>query len=402
MGKSNVPGFKPRTGRSKRTILLVVIVLLLILVGLDYLGWLKGGRTFVFPLILGKHGIPDMTQLYQLVTRQVRANGISRRAISGFTDRDGVFHLKVELPLNRYQLLAGHLEFALTDSGAKILSEEASQDADRVYYLWMIEGRSKGRIALLFACTLPPKGKKAVEPPAGRTEVQPPAPKLAALIIDDMGNSLDAAREVCRLGLPVTVAVLPFSLHGTETAQLAHECGLEVILHLPMESLGNHRTEKNTPGLITTGMSEADIRRTAEEDLEEVPYIRGMNNHMGSKMTGENEPLSVILEVLKGKDLYFIDSRTNPRSQACSLARTLGVPAAACSLFIDPGDDASALSDAEIKANFLTLVDLAKRDGQAIGIGHPRPATLNVLKECLPSFKTSGVTFVPASRLVQK
>jgi len=112
--------------------------------------------------------------------------------------------------------------------------------------------------------------------------------------------------------------------------------------------------------------------------------------------------MSVVLEVLKDKNLYFVDSRTSLQSAAGDLARTMGVPSASSSLFIDPGDDPSALSPADIKANILTLVELAKRNGSAIGIGHPRPATLAVLKECLPLFRDSRVSLVFASQLTQK
>jgi polysaccharide deacetylase 2 family uncharacterized protein YibQ len=123
---------------------------------------------------------------------------------------------------------------------------------------------------------------------------------------------------------------------------------------------------------------------------------------MGSKLTQEKRPLSLVLESLKEKGLYFIDSRTSAQSLACDLARTMGIPSGASSLFIDPGDDANALTSAEIKANFLELVQMAKRNGQAIGIGHPRPATISALKDCLPLLKNSDVSFVFASRLAQK
>jgi polysaccharide deacetylase 2 family uncharacterized protein YibQ len=403
MGQRSTSRFRPKPDRSKRALILVAVLLVLFLIGLDYIGWLKGVRSFIFPLVLGKHVAPNMTQFYQLITRQLSAYGVKRRAVSGFTDREGVFHLKVDLPLARYQLLAGPLERALIESGAKILAQEASRDKDRAYYLWTIEGRRKERLALLFSCSLPAKGKTTEPtPPPVPPGPRPVATKFVALIIDDMGHSLNAAREVCGLGLPLTVSILPYSLHGTEAAQLAHECGLEVMLHLPMESLGNHRTEKSTPGMITADMKDEDIRRTAEDDLGQIPYIRGVNNHMGSKLTQEKRPLSLVLEPLKEKGLYFIDSRTSTQSLACDLARAMGIPSGASSLFIDPGDDASALSSAEIKANFLELVEMAKRNGQAIGIGHPRPATISALKDCLPLLKNSDVSFVFASRLAQK
>ncbi len=388
--------------RSKWILILTIVVLIIFILSLDYLGWIKGIRSPFFTLILGRHAAPDLTEFYKLITHELVSNGVKKRAISGFMDRERVFHVKVELPLSLYAPMAGPLENALVGAGARILSLEASREEDTVFYLWTIQGQGKERMALLFACAPRAKEKPGTERQAGlKPGPRAAGPNLIALIMDDMGNSLEAAKEVCGLGLPLTVSVLPFSPHGTETAQLAHECGLEVILHQPMESQGNNHTEKNTPGMIYASMTDDEIRRTTEDCLEQVPYIRGMNNHMGSKLTEMDKPMSLVLAALKAKNLYFIDSRTSGRSLACDLARTMGVPSGASSMFIDPADEAKTLSAAEIKANVLELVHLAKRNGQAIGIGHPRPSTLKALAECLSLGKDSGVTFVFASRLAR-
>jgi polysaccharide deacetylase 2 family uncharacterized protein YibQ len=404
MGKRKSARAQGSWSRSRRSLAAVIIVLVVFLLLLDYVGWIDGLRSHVFQLLLGKHAAPDLTELYQMITRELAGQGVKRRSVSGFMDKDKLFHLKVELPLAKYKVLAAPLERKIADSGAKILNREATQEEGTVFYLWPIVGRQKQRLALLFACSLPPAKKPATaeKPPALKPPPPPGQAKLIALIMDDMGNSLDAAWEVCGLGLPITVSVLPYSLHDTETAQLAHECGLEVILHLPMESLSNHRTEKTTPGLILADMKDGEIRKSAEDALERVPYIRGVNNHMGSKLTEDTHAMSLIFEAMKGKGLYFIDSRTTPRSIACDLARTLGIPAGSSSVFLDPDTNGVAgLSRAEIKANFLGLMRLAQRTGQAVGIAHPRPATFSALKECLALQKNYDVSFVFASRLTR-
>jgi polysaccharide deacetylase 2 family uncharacterized protein YibQ len=120
---------------------------------------------------------------------------------------------------------------------------------------------------------------------------------------------------------------------------------------------------------------------------------------MGSKLTEEREPLSRVFEVLKERNLYFIDSRTSANSIALDLARTMGLPAAGSRLFLDPGEDPAAIEAADVKARFLELVRIARKEGRAIGIAHPRRVTFDAIRECLPLAPADKVTFVFASRL---
>lgn len=402
MGNRSPRRSSGRAGTSRRAVILITAGLLVFLLGLDYLGWVKGIRSPVFGLVLGRRTAADLTGFYKIITRELVSNGVKKSAISGFMDKQGVFHVKVDLPLSLYAPMAAPLENTLTGAGARILSIEASREAETVFYLWMIQGRGKERMALLFSCAPPaegqrPAGKPTARKPVGRSR----EPVFAALIMDDLGNSLEAAQEVCGLGLPLTISVLPFSLYATETAQLAHECGLEVILHLPMESQGNDRTEKNTPGMLYASMTADEIRATTEGCLEQVPYIRGVNNHMGSKLTELSTPLTAVFETMKGKDLYFIDSRTSARSVAADLGRKMGVRSGVSSLFLDPGNGDKPFQTGDVEDNLAELLSLARRHGQAIGICHPRPQTFAALRKSVLLAKEAGVTFVFASRLAR-
>ncbi len=404
MGNRSPRRASGRAGTSRRAIILILSGLLVFLLGLDYLGWVKGIRSPVFGLVLGRRTAADLTGFYKIITRELVSNGVKKSAISGFMDKQGVFHVKVDLPQTLYTPMAAPLENTLTTAGARILTVEASREAETVFYLWMIQGRGKEKMALLFSCAPPAKGRPG---PSGKPaaalkpRVRSPEPGIAALIMDDLGNSLEAAQEVCGLGLPLTLSVLPFSQYATETAQLAHECGLEVILHLPMESQGNNHTEKDTPGMLYASMSAAEIRATTERCLEQVPYIRGVNNHMGSKLTELAAPMTAVFETMKGKSLYFIDSRTSPRSLAADLARKLGVRSGVSSLFLDPGDGVKPFETGEIEDSLAELLSLAQRHGQAIGICHPRPETFAALRKAALLAQEAGVTLVFASRLAR-
>ncbi len=125
-----------------------------------------------------------------------------------------------------------------------------------------------------------------------------------------MGNSPEALEEIIDLGEPVTIAILPYSPHALETARRAHEKGLEVLLHLPLESLNGNGSEAATEGLIRSGMGEGEVRSLVEEELDRIPFVRGVNNHMGSKITADAGMMRTILEPIRERGLFFLDSRT--------------------------------------------------------------------------------------------
>jgi len=231
-------------------------------------------------------------------------------------------------------------------------------------------------------------------------EAPAPAPQQAragraALIIDDLGNSLDAIQILCGLKRPVTASILPFSPATQGTVRLARENGLEVMCHLPLEAL-HQKIDKASEGTIYTSMTAAEIRKNVLASLDAVPGCRGVNNHTGSMVTEDDRMMPVILSVLKERKLFFIDSRTSPNSIAFNTAVDMGVPAAARQVFLDdvPGE-------ASIKARIEELSRLARDNGQAIGIGHARPETLQALVKYLSLADVYNVKLVFASALVE-
>jgi hypothetical protein len=239
----------------------------------------------------------------------------------------------------------------------------------------------------------PKSAPPAKEPVKVRPAAAAPRSKVA-IVMDDMGNSLEALDELLALGERVTVSVLPYSPHSRETAETAHRNGLEVLLHLPLESLNNKDSEAGTEGLIHSGMSEAEVRKIMADDLDRVPFVKGVNNHMGSKVTADEALMRTILEPLKEKGLFFLDSRTSGRSVAYTVARDMGIPAAYRQVFLD-ADGSNGL----IKERLVELFRLAQKEGRAIGICHPFRETLQTLKENFHLLKDYGLEVVFASEL---
>jgi len=219
-----------------------------------------------------------------------------------------------------------------------------------------------------------------------------PLPRVA-IIIDDLGYQKKLAEKFIHLDAVLTVSILPYSPYHQQLAKLARSRGYEVMLHLPMEPLENHLTDSGEGTLLTT-MTPDELIQQLNNDLEAVPYISGVNNHMGSKMTANSEQMHQIFTVIKKRGLYYIDSRTTAETVGRPSARLFQVPFAERDIFIDHVQEADF-----IRKQIELLVDIAHEKGQAVGIAHPYPLTYDIFLEELPKIKKE-VQLVSASDVV--
>ena len=242
--------------------------------------------------------------------------------------------------------------------------------------------------------TLSKPAKPTFEKPVGIPEI-PPKIKLprVAIIIDDLGYDIKIAEKFLELDVVFTFSILPFSPFQQKIARRAHEKGLEVMLHLPMEPV-EYPSVNPGPGTLLTAMSPDELLDQLEKDLDTLPSIKGVNNHMGSKLTAESNQLYQIFSILKKRGLFFIDSRTTPKTLCKPSARMFRVPFAQRDVFIDHHQQPESIRK-QIKA----LIEIALHHGQAVGIAHPHLTTYRVLEEMLPELKEK-VQFVPASDIV--
>jgi len=215
----------------------------------------------------------------------------------------------------------------------------------------------------------------------------------ASIVIDDFGPNLVIARRFASLPFPVTLSVLPYQAHSREIAELAHEAGREVILHLPMEPLS--RKENPGPGALLISMSADQIQHNIRAALDTSPYFDGVNNHMGSRMTRDERAMKTVLSELRGRDLFFIDSMTTSESRGWKAAKELNVPNLKRDIFLD--DDPSQEA---VRSQIIRLMKVAKVRGMALAIGHPRETTLRSLQEAAPNFRKAGIEIVSAHDLL--
>lgn len=220
-------------------------------------------------------------------------------------------------------------------------------------------------------------------------------PGRLALIIDDLGDNFARGKAALELPGPVTYSILPQTPYARRLATMAHEGGKEVMLHQPMASqLGNNLG----PGGLTLHMTHEEFRKTLQTNIDAVPYVKGINNHMGSLLTRHPGHMAWLMEELRHHGgLYFVDSRTTSKSVALQIASEYGLPSLSRSVFID-----HSAEPLEIAKQLVRLTQLAQRFGDVVAIGHTYPETVAVLKHWLEHLDILGLELVPVSALMNE
>jgi polysaccharide deacetylase 2 family uncharacterized protein YibQ len=220
------------------------------------------------------------------------------------------------------------------------------------------------------------------------------SPSRIALIIDDIGANLSCPRPFLDLGIPLTFAVLPHLAKTQEAAEIIHAEGHEIMLHQPMEPIAPYLDPG--PGALYVGYGSNKITAIMEDNISQIPFAIGVNNHMGSRFTACQEEVSETLQVVKERGLFFVDSLTTSRSMAFKTARGLHMPAAERDFFLD-----NVMEEPAILRQLYRLSRCSMKFGQAVAIGHPFPETARAIQTFLMANKESGVTWVPISSLIK-
>lgn len=224
------------------------------------------------------------------------------------------------------------------------------------------------------------------------------AERRLAIIIDDFGNDMKGTEEILSLPVKLTVAVMPFLRTSEKDARMAHEKGHDVIIHLPMEPKQG-KPEWLGPGAILSNMSDAEVREKVEAAIKNVPYAVGINNHMGSKITGNKRIMSVILDVCKEHGLFFVDSKTNYHSIVGEICDEKGLPRLQNDIFLD---DVHSVS--HVTGQLRKVQERLQQQSLCVTIGHVGVGglkTAEALKRTIPEMKQRGIHFVGMLDLAQ-
>ncbi len=324
----------------------------------------------------------------QIVQSQLYEIGVQKKNVlfhqSSLKKEEGLawkqFSIKVRvLPSLSFSLIERDFRRSLTALG-KTASIQSIKHSESLHLEVKVLDRITHR--LTFVSSLPPTLKTVLRP-------------KIAIVIDDLGGEDKISQELLRWDLPITFSILPFAPHSKALAREAHQKGKEVILHLPMEPHGYPQIQPGEGVLLGT-MNEANLLRQLSKDIEAVPHLKGVSNHMGSRLMEDPEKLKMIFLELKRRGLFFLDSRTTPQTTGLDVAQSVGLRAIERSHFLDHSPD-----EQEIRRELERLIQFSLSTGKAVGIGHPHPSTIKCLKEMVPKMKEKGIEIVPLSAMLE-
>lgn len=236
---------------------------------------------------------------------------------------------------------------------------------------------------------------------AGSQErLQSPNPGLAApigerprliIIFDDMGLDHAAFDEIMSLPGPVTLSFLPYAAEVRRMAEQAKDRGDEIMLHLPMEPSG---AADPGPHSLKVGMRPEALFEELQWNLARFDGYVGVNNHMGSKFTRDEQAMKRVLAYVKDRGLFFVDSVTTGESAVPKAGAAVGTEVFARDVFLDAEPGRQAVR------NQLALAErIAEQTGYAVVICHPRRETLDVIGPWLTSAPSRGYRLSTVSSL---
>ncbi len=220
---------------------------------------------------------------------------------------------------------------------------------------------------------------------------------LISIIIDDIGYRMRDDLRAIGLPGPVAFAIMPHSPYAKKMSSLANEMGKDVLLHMPMQAMEEDKNKFLGPGALTLQMTHEEFIKALDNSLRSVPHAIGLNNHMGSLLTRHPGHMSWLMESLKHRNIFYIDSVTSRHSVAGTVAGEIQLPYLRRDVFLD-----NVQTEIEIQRQFDELISVAKRKGVAVAIGHPHPRTVAVLSRLLVQLDNYGVKLVSPKEMLRR
>jgi polysaccharide deacetylase 2 family uncharacterized protein YibQ len=221
----------------------------------------------------------------------------------------------------------------------------------------------------------------------------PPGHKAKiAIVIDDVGVDLRDSERAIKLPPQITLSFLPYAVRLREQTKQARDNGHELLLHMPMEPLGH---EDPGPGALLVDLPMRDLQQRFETALASFVGFDGVNNHMGSKFTAFGDGMTMVVDELQQRHLFYLDSRTSAASVGKQVAEQKGLPTISRDVFLDDDQSAGA-----VRAQLAATERVARHKGYAVAIGHPHATTMDVLPEWIADAQRRGFELVPVNELV--
>ncbi|MBK68279.1 MAG: hypothetical protein CMF54_00640 [Legionellales bacterium] len=216
-----------------------------------------------------------------------------------------------------------------------------------------------------------------------------------AIIIDDLGYKPKEDMLALSLPGPITYAILPHSPYANKISEIAFKNKKQILLHQPMQALTNN--DLLGPGALTLNMTKKEFSKILKHNINSLPNIIGINNHMGSLLTRHPGHMKWLMDIISKYDYIYVDSLTGPNSVAGKIAKQNGVPFISRDIFLDNQKDKN-----HINKKIFELVNIAKKQGTALAICHPYNNTIEALSNFLKDINKHDVKLVGIKSLIKK
>ncbi|MGP1359642.1 divergent polysaccharide deacetylase family protein [Campylobacter sp.] len=191
------------------------------------------------------------------------------------------------------------------------------------------------------------------------------------IIIDDVAT-FEHAGMIKSLGLKITPSIFPATKTHPDTPSIARTFEFYMI-HLPMQA---KHFDSPEIGTLTTNESYESILTKIKKIRKDFPRAKYTNNHTGSRFTSDFDAMDKAYRALIDQDFIFVDSKTISQTAVARAAKKHNQPYIARDIFLDDNPSAAA-----VRRELVAAVNLAKKRGYAIAIGHPKKNTISVIKE---------------------
>jgi polysaccharide deacetylase 2 family uncharacterized protein YibQ len=159
------------------------------------------------------------------------------------------------------------------------------------------------------------------------------------------------------------------------------------MVHLPLQS--NSITLNKMHKTLFVTDSYKKIKKRVAQIKRLFPTVKFINNHTGSIFSQNYKKSKELYKALLDNNITFVDSRTTKKTKFKQIAKEFNRRYYKSDLFID-----NKLNSTIILKEIKKGINLAKKRGYAIIIGHPHKETFKALKVAKKYFKNIDIVYI--------
>lgn len=218
-----------------------------------------------------------------------------------------------------------------------------------------------------------------------------------AIVIGGIGLSQTGSQKAIR-DLPEDIT-LAFAATGNSLRRWMQEArrkGHEIVLQVPMEPF-DYPVNNPGRGTLLVEKDGAGNLANLHRAMAEITNYTGIMNYMGARFLADDKALDPVMRDIGKRGLMFLDDGSTARSLSGDFAKAVGFPHAFADVVIDGQVDRPA-----ILAKLDELERIARRNGQAIGVGAAFDETIAAVAEWRNEAVARGIEFVGVSALANE